>query len=755
MTCRVREALKAILGSVLSRRNGVWPSLACLLTLACLMLAGCTGGSGEKPKVSNSAQDSDGSTGQNESVSPKSTDQNTALLDNVRDSLDLNKLGFSTDLQFVLSMLNQWHDSQVAEIGDKANTGVALPPGILAKIRPDQTALLNSPVYMPEDGLYLRDCVTARKIGAYAVGNARNDLARAVKLFQYVIRSVRLSPNHLGWLPLQPGQKVDIPLTQYDLCVLGQGTARDRAWVFSSLLRQLGIDTVVIFPEPPPGQSQLLQGNFLVGVILGQQVYLFDPQNGVPIPAPAGTVNTPEKPSVATFEQAVTHPELFRQLDPIPSVAIYAIQGESLRKPGVYLIGTTSMWSAKMKRLQPQFSGKDALIVYEELADNQGKPGLLSRVGKAGGKYWNADSLQFWPYPQFQMSMHLQMQPPLQDLYDRLQTPLQAPFLWEFNEKERQIEIVKPKQKPQEKRAAYVPQLRDARLAHLNGGFDFALKIYNDVRIQARNHPFSKHAPQKNSPPPVVRESGQDATFLINYGIGRSNDDATYFTGMCQFDQGNYRASAETLRKYLAGYAQKREQMELLLQQNAQRLGMARPDQAMQRDLQQALVMSYFWVSSARLTLALALAELGQKTEAARTLQAVQFSNSQFVGYLHLMRQFDPSIAAEVQQELLKQYNEFRARQQAEMGIVPDEKGTIKPAVPPKNETKPPAKKPDDKPPAAATAAPKPATPPAAVPVTPPSTTANKETDKSSPGKKAPESKTGSEGKSEKAETKN
>ncbi len=42
-----------------------------------------------------------------------------------------------------------------------------------------------------------------------------------------------------------------IPQNLHDITVIGKGTAEDRAWVFAELLRQAGIDAVILKPRPP------------------------------------------------------------------------------------------------------------------------------------------------------------------------------------------------------------------------------------------------------------------------------------------------------------------------------------------------------------------------------------------------------------------------------------------------------------------------------------------------------------------------
>ena len=694
--------------------------IGCMSLLMALLLTGCGGGGGSGAVSSGGTDTSTekaAAVKQEQEEAQKEAEQHAALLDNVRHGLDPVRLGVSTDLPYVISMLNQWHDGNVTTQGDKAKTSVEIPPRVVKLIGEDQANLMNDPVYRELDGIYLRDCKIAKSISNYATVNARSDLAKSVKLFEYVIRTIRYSQDHMGWIPHAPEQRVDVPMTLYDLCLLGFGTTQDRAWLFSALLRQIGLDSVLIFPESG-NQAQGFGGHMLMGVIIGQQVYLFDLHNGVPIPGPAGVAETPDKPSVATLEEVTAHPELLRQLDPIPNVVLYDLKGELFRKPNVMIAGSLPLWSAKMKSLQPHFSGKDTMVIFDELADHDGKPGMLTRIVKAGGKFWNADSLNMWSYPQFSMRSSLQLQPPAVAVKNQLLLSMRATFPWAFSAKENKVEISKGK-----------GQLQEARLAHLTEDFGSALKLYNDVRSAAKNNPIRQHNPQQTTM--VSLDPSENPAVLVRYGFDRSDDDGTYFTGMCQYDQKNYKAAAATLRKYLDGFVRDRQQLEKVFQQMATQQGLPRPNADMRKEMGFLITARFFWVNSARLTLALALRELGEKTEAAKTLQAIPISNSQFVGYLRMMRQLDPAVAAEPQKELQKQFDAFQEQQKAAAGAAGKPEpftGTPPktPTVPPKQE-KPENKKPDDKKPA--TPAPAPEKSPASTSPTPPAVKPEKSAD--------------------------
>ena len=123
--------------------------------------------------------------------------------------------------------------------------------------------------------------------------------ARALALFDLTNRLVALAGKN------EPA----IPQTLNDVVVIGMGSAEDCAWVFGELLRQTGIDAVILKPRSGRLESgdqsergrladRRLGGGarWLVGALVDGKIYLFDPTLGWPIPAKTDkqTIPTPE-----------------------------------------------------------------------------------------------------------------------------------------------------------------------------------------------------------------------------------------------------------------------------------------------------------------------------------------------------------------------------------------------------------------------------------------------------------------------------
>lgn len=224
-----------------------------------------------------------------------------------------------------------------------------------------------------------------------AVKKAQGDeiaeqLTTALQLFDWTIRNVQLDKTH--WDSQLPDpetvtadkpQKVVPPppgseLLAWQSLLMGRGDAANRGRIFLLLARQQGLDAVMlglasktVGGEPRP---------WAVGVVLGDEIYLFDPELGLPIPGPDDT-------GVATLAQLRKDPELLRQLDLDDEK--YPVTADDLQHL-VALIDAT-----------PQALSQRMLLVQEKLADDQKmtlttKPSSLARrlrkLGLAESRVW-------------------------------------------------------------------------------------------------------------------------------------------------------------------------------------------------------------------------------------------------------------------------------------------------------------------------------------------------------------------------------
>jgi hypothetical protein len=163
-------------------------------------------------------------------------------------------------------------------------------------------------------------------------------LDRAARAFAWVMREVRLRPS----------EKEEAPSSF--VVRRGTGSVLERALVFLDLLEQLG--------DPEAKESELL--GFLLqtpngsgglrlwacGVVVGddKNVYLFDPNLGLPLPGPNGE-------GIATLAQVCKQPDILAQLN-FDDMYRYPVTSEQVRAAQAQVVCPLSSLSPRMRQLQ-------------------------------------------------------------------------------------------------------------------------------------------------------------------------------------------------------------------------------------------------------------------------------------------------------------------------------------------------------------------------------------------------------------------
>jgi hypothetical protein len=464
-----------------------------------VLSVGCPGGSS-----------SGTSGGPTKSTTAEASEQKcTDFLQSVLDIFQLNKLGVSAQVSDGVRLLNQWQRDCGQRVSNRMDGSdlapVAFPAldGSVAKsFSPEQLEQLKAERYSIQDGERLRDAVLFRKVSEFAVGSADNDLGRVVNVFDHVVCNVDLVLKHYE----------DLPLTPYECFTFGSGTAEDRAWILVSILRQLKIDAVVLTP-PSDKSADTAGGPLVVGVLLNDQVYLFEPRLGLPLRSVAGGAPTAASAAnVATLAQMQSMPDLLKQFDVDPSKPS-ATSLDWLSSPAVAIVGDTSTFSSRMRQLQPQFSGARATVISDPLHDVDGAAGLLSRVAKAGAMHWKSDSLHLWPYPESQIVAYASLTDDQQGKLKGLKQVWDAPRVADPTSRTR--------------------KLLQARIAQLGGNYNDAIGAYTLVRVSGR------------------AVSGQPISGIDQFVNNQASDHAFFWKGICQFENGDVKEAKDTFEKYL------------------------------------------------------------------------------------------------------------------------------------------------------------------------------------------------------------
>lgn len=494
------------------------------------------------------------------------------LMQSIVGTFELSQLGVSSDLNQAVSLMNQWARSCRAADAQAFMLTPASAGALAPYLSIQEFKAVEHGNYTMRDGQHLRNCRLFRTLQERNMGKTSSELGRIANLFKHVVRNLDLVEQH----------RDGIPLSIFETYLIGHGTAEDRAWLFGSMLRQMKIDCVVLFPEGTKADAG--PAPFLIGVLLEGQVYLFDPRAGLPIPAPA-TADGAE--AVATLTQVRAEPALLKALD-IDAEHPYPITAENLGKPSVGVIGDTSTWSPRMEQIQPEFTGARAMIVFDSLIDSEGRRGLLSRVANYEAGAWEPKSVGVWKYPEGQLAGFESLSGQHSQTLARLTLAWNAPIEIDMN-----TGALKPGKK-----------LFTGRIAQVEARYDDAATRYTAVQIGRKN---TADELERRGVPRAAFENPQNRLMM-----DPADEDAVFFTGVCKLEQGtpgDLRVAADKFRHYLKHYE------------------------------------NGVWTSASRYLLALTLADQGKPAEAVELLKAIPADHPQKVGIHYLIRKWDNAAA--------------------------------------------------------------------------------------------------------------
>ncbi|MDB5390287.1 MAG: hypothetical protein JWM11_5933, partial [Planctomycetaceae bacterium] len=451
------------------RVQGVFAVFASL----CLILAGC-GGGGNAPAGKAPADGKSVASGPDATDNAEDLGGSEFLLKSILDMLKLDALGFSSNEDLIVGQINQWQ----RQSQDKDSYHVEEPLDaptlsvLKAQLSPDQIKQLSRTAFNKYDIERLRDLLLMNASVQRAASTLKTDLERVESVFRTLVRNSDLVAVRSD----------DIPLSPFNLYLLGKLTVTERSWLFTELLRQLKVDCVLLTNAKAQGDSADTTSAwdasqpFLIGVLINKQVYLFDPLLGMPL-----TVSgTPDKASgIATLAQARADPKILRQYD-IESGKPYRISAEFLKTPRVLVCGDPSVWSYRFQRLQVAFTGNNSAVISDGLTDRNGQPGLLTRVTNWPEKPWQPDQVGVWSFPSAQLAGLTNYTQEQLHALERTIDPLKMPL---------KAEIVKGGERTQEKRIP-TSQFMLARLEHARGRLNEAVKGYTLALTRLQNPAF-------------------------------------------------------------------------------------------------------------------------------------------------------------------------------------------------------------------------------------------------------------------------
>ena len=337
--------------------------LSLILVCGSLVLSGCDN-SGKKKSGQAGA-----SSGAATATAAATRCQN--LLDNGMSRMDPGTLGIKSKATSAALGLNDWFKRCGNEEWSDTwieDAGAILPADIANRASSER--------FSDSDSMYIRTCLLLR---AYAQAiEARSETERIVDLFYAVMRDVSLVEN-------------DLPLTPFEVIMTGRGSAKDRAWVFISALRQLRIDGVIL-------SSNSKESAWLVGALTDKKVLLFDMNLGLPVVRSSDLDGLLPSTPVSLSDLAGDD-EILGSVTggdhPSP------MADDDFKDCRALLVGGPSVFAQRSLLLQDVMTGDGVAVLCDPLHDIGESPGLVSRTKECGD--WSDENLAIWDYPATQL----------------------------------------------------------------------------------------------------------------------------------------------------------------------------------------------------------------------------------------------------------------------------------------------------------------------------------------------------------------
>ncbi len=493
--------------------------------------AGCTKSPAPRPvaKGTGSASSARQSTGATSAASQRCQ----TLLSSALEMLRPEKLGISAEPKAAVDTLNNW----VRDCGKTlpADNSPVSDPSADKLISATVRAAAGGDLYDRQDIEHVRNCWLFKQARSGILRQHDSDASRAVALFDLACRIVALTGKG----------DLTAPQNLYDIAVIGKGTPEDRAWVFGELLRQTGIDAVIVRPASTKGGNAPTR--WLVGALIDKQIYLFDPTLSWPIPSPTDKGTTPAVESAATLAQVLADDKLLRKLD-VSAEKPYPLHSADLKSARAEIITSSRYTSPRIRRLESFLSGDRSVTIYVPLGDVGSRPGLLSRVANAGAGVWKKEDVAIWDYPDRQTAAIDHLDGNLAKYHNFLWLPFQGPMTAEFDKEKMKLNISPGSRK----------QIK-SRIAQLQGDFAGAVRNYLLVQLDELP-PAIPVPPEVEAAIRAKQEKPQEGpigipvpqlVFATNF---RAAEDAKFWMAVCQLEQNMLEPATETLDAYWRRY---------------------------------------------------------------------------------------------------------------------------------------------------------------------------------------------------------
>jgi tetratricopeptide (TPR) repeat protein len=282
---------------------------------------------------------------------------------------ELDEFDSGDALTQVVNRLNQWVAVQKPLTGWRVDPLVDELPAELRNLQLMRS--LAALKFQVEDGLGLQEAVWMRDVARGAVGHEQDDLARAQLMFDWIVRNVQLAPE----VPSEeqpPAVRARLAQMPWETLLFGRGQAVDRAWAFMLMARQQELDVVMLAYRD---SKQELHA-WLPALLVGEQLYLFDAELGLPLPGPRGR-------GVATLADATEKPDVFAQWN-LNAEHQYRLQPADLKRVVALVEASPVYLEERMKLVELRLAGPERLKLSTDPSDLVARLKKLPQVSDAG-----------------------------------------------------------------------------------------------------------------------------------------------------------------------------------------------------------------------------------------------------------------------------------------------------------------------------------------------------------------------------------
>ena len=408
----------------------------------------------------------------------------------------------------LVSQLNQWIALQAPLSDWRRDPLVDRLPEALQKL--PELKGLEAMGFAKTDGLDLREAVWLRDASIWAGGTTPDDLERVRRLFDWVVRNIQLEASG-------EGDSDAPPRLAWQSLLLGRGPALDRAWLFILLARQQGLD-VVMLARKAEGDNGLPPA-WLPALLHKGQLYLFEPELGLPIPGPKGE-------GIATLAQAVADEALLRRLD-LDDDHRYPMDAAGAQSM-VALVEASPIYLAQRSALlESELTGEQKVVLSVD-------PSALAERLK---QCEHIADVQLWTLPYERLASQA-----------KLGTKGRQRLAADFEP------FVLPLPKQTKKKLDMVPALWKGRVLHLMGQFsgEGAMHYYQIARpSEAEIAKGPAIAPEESETlrGKFTQDEWQQAVNRYIELAHVAKHDASYWLGLIAFERELYKSAADHLAK--------------------------------------------------------------------------------------------------------------------------------------------------------------------------------------------------------------